>query len=465
MNRLGDSYKKYLDDNTSLEFSIVIALFGAIPFFLLLLVMLFTICKRKIEDYYLRWSIGVLIAAMALRIAFSFIAFILMTYMSINNMDWRNFMLKFQVFDFSIPYFAYQIVFISLLFSVYTFYRNLRNTLYPQLAASDAQSVIIEPPHVRNGEDLRSNYFFLNALINIFLWTFVIVCIIGQQKVDEDEEGEESFFNRTQKAVLWICEIGNYLISAGVLLRSYITLYLLLKLKKSTPALDIKQHYELVERLRDRMKIIRWGLAGFIAIQTASFLMYTCQRTIHLFNDKYVFYTNPTIQIVQLSLELIFCLSVISTICIAQNKRFSENSQAPGDVKPPQVNSKQQPVQNDDKQDQKVSSLQKAAQNDEINVAASGNFLSSQSSFDRSNSLSLQSSVLKNSLIAQHKGTQPPPMKYTNLKQPLMMRQETEDGDQIDFRSIKHQEAMKNRPPQKLMSSFQDSSSKEDPFE
>ena len=138
MNQLGDSYKKYLDDNTSLEFSIVIALFGAIPFFVLLLVMLFTICKRKIEDYYLRWSIGVLIAAMALRIVFSFIALLLMTYMSINNQDWRSFMLKFQVFDFSIPYFAYQIVFISLLFSVYTFYRNLRNTLYPQLAASDA---------------------------------------------------------------------------------------------------------------------------------------------------------------------------------------------------------------------------------------------------------------------------------------------------------------------------------------
>ena len=126
--------------------------------------------------------------------------------------------------------------------------------------------MIIEPPHVRNGEDLRSHYFFINAVINILLWTFVIVCIIGQQEVNENEEGEDSFFNRTQKAVLWICEIGNYIISAGVLLRSYITLYLLLKLKKSTPALDIKQHYELVERLRDRMKIITWGLAGFIAI-------------------------------------------------------------------------------------------------------------------------------------------------------------------------------------------------------
>ena len=127
--------------------------------------------------------------------------------------------------------------------------------------------MIIEPSHIRNGEDLRSHHFFVNAVINILLWTFVIVCIIGQQEVTHnDEDGEDYFFNETQKTVLWICEIGNYIISAGVLIRSYITLYLMLKLKKSTPALDIKQHYELVERLRDRMKIITWGLSGFIAI-------------------------------------------------------------------------------------------------------------------------------------------------------------------------------------------------------
>ena len=117
--------------------------------------------------------------------------------------------------------------------------------------------------------------------------------------------------------MLWICEIGNYIISIGILVRSYFTLFLLVRLKRATPALD-GNHDLIVERLRGKMNTIIWGAAGFTVIQTCSFIMYTSQRSIDYFDaDKFIFYTSPETQIIQLTLEFIFCLSLFTTICLA----------------------------------------------------------------------------------------------------------------------------------------------------
>ena len=50
-----------------------ISLFGAVPFGILLISFIIVWWRRKIEDYYLKWSIGVFIAAMAMRVIMSLI--------------------------------------------------------------------------------------------------------------------------------------------------------------------------------------------------------------------------------------------------------------------------------------------------------------------------------------------------------------------------------------------------------
>ena len=49
----------------------MISLMGAIPFGGLLIAFIIVLCRRKIRDWYLRWSMGVFIAAMGLRVAMS----------------------------------------------------------------------------------------------------------------------------------------------------------------------------------------------------------------------------------------------------------------------------------------------------------------------------------------------------------------------------------------------------------
>ena len=65
------------------EKNYIIAIIGTLPFAILLLSFLIVLCRRKIEDYYLRWSIITFIVAMALRVGMSFI--VIAIYASDNN--------------------------------------------------------------------------------------------------------------------------------------------------------------------------------------------------------------------------------------------------------------------------------------------------------------------------------------------------------------------------------------------
>ena len=109
-------------DEFDLEFNVIISLFGAIPFSLLLCALVVVISTRKIEDFFLRWSMGVLVAAVGLRVAMSFIAIFLYKKAEEETLNYKLLMLKIQVFEFSLPYYAFLMVFISLNESTFTFY-------------------------------------------------------------------------------------------------------------------------------------------------------------------------------------------------------------------------------------------------------------------------------------------------------------------------------------------------------
>ena len=75
----------------------------------------------------------------------------------------------------------------------------------------------------------RCLFFSGYAVINVLLWTFVIIVIYNIKEESQTAEGEP-IFNDTQKGVLWFCEVANYTISFMTLCKAYIILALLMRL-------------------------------------------------------------------------------------------------------------------------------------------------------------------------------------------------------------------------------------------
>ena len=110
------------------------------PYFLLLVTYIIILCRRKISDYFLRLCAWLLMAAINLRISMSTITS-LVYYLTIetdsSETDMRLTMLKLQVFEFTVPYYCFLMITVTLIVSAISFYLNLRNLLYPELEAQD----------------------------------------------------------------------------------------------------------------------------------------------------------------------------------------------------------------------------------------------------------------------------------------------------------------------------------------
>ena len=115
-----------IDDDSKVD--LAISLGGAVPFGGLLIAFIIVLCRRKIEDFYLRWSLWVLFAAMGLRTVLSLILVVINWRDDSTNML-KN--LKIEVVAFVLPYYFFLVVMVSLLFSAHTFYIKLRDFLYP----------------------------------------------------------------------------------------------------------------------------------------------------------------------------------------------------------------------------------------------------------------------------------------------------------------------------------------------
>ena len=115
----------------------IISYVGIFPFIILLVAFIVLICYRKISDYYLKLCIGLLFASMFIRIFLCLMTTVWYRHADRNNkldgINYDLFSLKTQVFQFTIPYYFFFMVTASGFFSAFTFYKGLRNTLFPQL--------------------------------------------------------------------------------------------------------------------------------------------------------------------------------------------------------------------------------------------------------------------------------------------------------------------------------------------
>ena len=115
-----------------------IAVSGIVPFCALLITFIVILCKRKIEDYYLRWCAIILLNTIILRILMSTIVF-WMFYVGANEdptrQEYAILQFKLQTVEFSIPYYFYLMVTVALCISALSFYTGLRDLLFPGLRA------------------------------------------------------------------------------------------------------------------------------------------------------------------------------------------------------------------------------------------------------------------------------------------------------------------------------------------
>ena len=92
-------------------------------------------CRRKIEDYYLKWSIITFVAFMASRVVSS--AIIVIIFVSKILKYESLYELKFSIFSFAVPYYCLLMVNVSLLFSALKFYHEVKGLLFPSFQAKE----------------------------------------------------------------------------------------------------------------------------------------------------------------------------------------------------------------------------------------------------------------------------------------------------------------------------------------
>ena len=90
--------------------------------------------RRRIVDFYLRWTALLITISISLRVSMSSIAgFFYNKYSEGEHSDESLILLqiKLQVVEFSLPYYFYLMVTVSLIFSALSFYEDLRDLLFP----------------------------------------------------------------------------------------------------------------------------------------------------------------------------------------------------------------------------------------------------------------------------------------------------------------------------------------------
>ena len=169
--------KVWLSDNKTVEANFWIETVAFVPFSILLIAFCILLCFRRIEDYYLRRSLGFLIASMSLRVAMFVIILMVLV---IGEEKQQNFILvelKLQVFQFILPHYFFLMVITSLLFSVHSFYTSLRSVLFPQLRADDDEYRSVSLNRIYYVSTKR-RFMILNSFIFLLLTIFTTLILL-----------------------------------------------------------------------------------------------------------------------------------------------------------------------------------------------------------------------------------------------------------------------------------------------
>ena len=288
------------------------ALFGALPFALLLVTFLIVWCRRNIEDYYLKWSIFTFITAMSLRISMSAIIMMLATTAKVRNNELLE--IKFLFVSFALPYYCFLMVTVSLLFSVHKFYHDAKSLLYSRSEPKGCSCLI-------SMQATKCRFFVLQASICAGLLTQIVILLLKREAESTTEifDTVEVIFLCVSQAILYLVQIVVLVIGCSLTLH-------LIRMNKEEPVIEANiPHSEMItKQIKRRLPRIICAFAILLVLQTSCFLLYNLKYLDSAQDaSKNIFDADIGYQIIQICLELLFCINLSVAICMAQPKRKS----------------------------------------------------------------------------------------------------------------------------------------------
>ena len=168
------------------------------PFAIMLAAFIVLLIIRKVKDWYLRATIGLLVSALVLRILITAIMYFDYKNMLKDADSLVYFEMKVSLFEYTLPVYLFQTVLLALLFSAHTTYKAMSELLLPH--AQDEETA-------KSGEDdafmnyqrqkshtLKHRYFvYLQVFVILSLAVFITFSLFT------DDEG----YSAANKMPLW----------------------------------------------------------------------------------------------------------------------------------------------------------------------------------------------------------------------------------------------------------------------
>ena len=127
---------------------------------------LILICLRKITDYYLKHTFWLCFASLFIYLGYGAYGYIMLEkhWNDANKAKLEDLLVKIDVYQLVMPSFWNLMVSIAVLFSAHTFYKSIRDILYPDLKLFDKENKPI-PVH-------------LSSRTRFLVWQSIVVVLV-----------------------------------------------------------------------------------------------------------------------------------------------------------------------------------------------------------------------------------------------------------------------------------------------
>ena len=167
---------------------------------------------------------------MTMRIIMCLILFLVVVMNSSVN-SYQLLELKLQVLQFTVPYYFFFMVLVSLFFSAHTFYISLRNILFPQLTEDDGENRSVKLNKLVY-VSTRTRFRILLGLVCAILTYFSIIILSAH-----DDFGSEKIFDKAASTLLYLGDAILYAIQVLALILASILTFRLQKMIKASPSI------------------------------------------------------------------------------------------------------------------------------------------------------------------------------------------------------------------------------------
>ena len=196
---------------------------------------------RKIKDWYLRATIGLLLGALGLRILIISTMFFRFDEMIESAESLVFFDMKASVFEYTIPVYLFQTVLLALLFSTYTTYKAMYVLVFPHEQELEMEENNDDDNFVNNEQasEVRLKKHWLKKrhflVLQILLILGLIVYSTASMFADDDGYSKSHKMGFALKFAIAFPVVALYCVQIISLGLAFYTLYQLLSLKNIRP--------------------------------------------------------------------------------------------------------------------------------------------------------------------------------------------------------------------------------------